>query len=137
MRSLVLVRHYTPDQTLGHLLLLENHQLIWQCRTLELPWRGNGRKISCIPEGRYPVTKRISQRFAEHLHVQDVPERNWILVHAGNFVTQIEGCILVGREHKDINGDRRLDVTHSRATLGQLLSLMPEFTTLTIVSAHE
>ena len=70
------------------------------CDTLENPWKDNQRNISCIPEGEYPVRLRLPRESATreyvHLLVQDVPNRDWILFHRGNFPKDTSGCILVG-----------------------------------------
>jgi len=57
----------------------------------------------------------------EHFHIHEVDGRSWILIHAGNFTSQILGCILVGVEHRDFNGDGITDITNSRETLRKLL----------------
>jgi len=72
---------------------------------LELPWKDNQQKVSCIPLGTYSVKRRHSDRFKEHFHIQDVPNRTWILIHPGNYYTQIMGCVLVGGGFSDINND--------------------------------
>lgn len=51
-----------------------------------------------IPAGRYPVVVSHSPHFNRDLpHIQDVPERSAIEIHAGNLVSETRGCILVGR----------------------------------------
>lgn len=97
--------------------------------TLELPWKNNARRISCIPAGEYKVIKHVSPKFGECLWIQDVPERSEILIHSGNYVTEILGCVLAGKRHTDINADGLLDVTSSRKTMKELLDVVPnEFT---------
>jgi len=70
------------------------------CDTLENPWMDNQRNISCIPEGEYKVRLRLPRESATrdylHLLIQDVPNRDWILIHRGNFPSQTQGCLLVG-----------------------------------------
>ena len=70
------------------------------CDTLENPWIDNQRNISCIPVGEYEVRIRLPRESASrdyvHLLVQDVPDRDWILFHRGNFPKDTSGCILVG-----------------------------------------
>lgn len=108
-------------QTLGHLVLYEDHRVIFECKTLELPDRGNKRKVSRIPEGVYLVKERYSPKHFYHYHIQDVKDRTWILIHAGNFHHQIEGCILVGDHFNYIDGDGHLDVSNSRMTLNKMM----------------
>jgi len=111
-----------PKQTLG-ILYVDGKEV---CKTLELPWKDNARNISCVPEGEYNVVKRNSPKYKNHFHLTNVPNRDWILIHQGNFYTHIRGCILVGKTHTDINGDGLLDVTSSVATMGMLNNLLPE-----------
>jgi len=95
------------------------------CHTLELAWRDNRRSISCIPPGSYEVKYVNSPRFgAETYHITEVKGRSHIRIHVGNFYDQIEGCVLVGTEVKDLNGDGRLDVVNSRKALAHLKSIV-------------
>jgi len=64
--------------------------------TLELPDKGNKRNISCIPKGIYEVIYYSSVKYSEAYLIKDVPNRNNILIHAGNTVDDTEGCILTG-----------------------------------------
>lgn len=100
--------------------------LAFRCKTLELPWIDNKQNVSCIPVGSYTVKKHISPTFKDCLKVQDVPDRTHILIHAGNFYTDIKGCILVGEEFLDINNDGNMDVVDSKRTLRALLSILPD-----------
>ena len=109
-------------QTLGALY----HEGKEVCKTLELPWLENQRRVSCIPKGTYKVVKRHSAKYKNHFHITDVENRDWILIHHGNYYTDILGCILVGKSHTDINGDGLLDVTSSVATMKQLNDLLPD-----------
>ena len=67
-----------------------------------------------------------SQKFGFHIHLLDVEERSLILIHAGNYYTQTEGCILVGFGMRDINGDNRYDTTDSRRFLNEMLYILPD-----------
>ena len=115
----------TKHQTLG-ILSIHSDKHYWSCHTIELPWRENKPNISCIPTGIYQVVKRVSDRFNEHFHILDVPGRNYILIHPGNFHSQTKGCVLVGSELHDINGDGEVDVVNSKVTMKKLLEMLPE-----------
>ena len=66
--------------------------------TLEKPWNSNQRGISCIPEGEYPCIIAPSEHFQRLMpHLLNVPDRDGILIHPANYVSQLEGCIAVGR----------------------------------------
>jgi|TARA_R110002110_G_scaffold186319_2_gene393359 hypothetical protein len=95
--NLLLIRDtFTEESTVGELFI--NGERI--CDTLENPYLDNQRNISCIPEGEYPVRLRLARESATrdylHLLIQDVPNRDFILVHRGNFPSQTQGCLLVG-----------------------------------------
>jgi hypothetical protein len=113
-------------QIAGTLNIHMGGKIVFTCCTIEPPYKNNQRRVSCVPTGTYPVKKRWSPRFKHHFHVQDVPGRTWILIHAGNFRKNSTGCILVGRQHKDINGDGFDDLPKSRATLADLLRILPD-----------
>jgi len=62
--------------------------------TIELPWKENLCKVSCIPEGEYFIEKRYSTKFGWHLKIMDIPNRSLILFHpANNALKELEGCI--------------------------------------------
>ena len=87
---LVLTRTYFPEGTNGKLEC--EGRLI--CNTIELPWRNNERRVSCIPEGEYFIEKRYSLKFKWHLHVLGVKNRSFILFHpANNAQRELNGCI--------------------------------------------
>jgi hypothetical protein len=122
-------------QTLGTLHIVdENNASIYYASTLELPWKDNKNRISCIPIGTYPVIKHISPKFGECFWIQDVPGRSEILIHKGNFYTDILGCILPGADFTDINGDDYLDVVSSGDTMEELLMLLPDKFKITIIN---
>jgi hypothetical protein len=65
--------------------------------TLELPWRDNQRGVSCIPEGTYECKLAWSPSRKYNVYwLQDVPGRQDVQIHVGNFPKDIRGCILVG-----------------------------------------
>ena len=68
--------------------------------TLELPWRNNQPYISCIPCGIYTLTKRRTWFNAKNLghtfEVCPIPNRTAILIHPGNTVEDLKGCIAPG-----------------------------------------
>lgn len=68
----------------------------FRIHTIERPWLGNKPFKSCIPAGSYRVERRESVKFGSHWHVQDVPERSLILIHAANYASELSGCIAPG-----------------------------------------
>jgi hypothetical protein len=94
----------TFTETCG-ILLVQGRKV---CDTLELPWKDNFRRISCIPEGDYKVELYNSPTFGLCYKILDVPNRNYILFHTGNTVADIKGCVLVGRYVGWWDGHRHL-----------------------------
>ena len=87
---LILSRTYFPDGTNG--ILDCDGKLI--CLTIELPWKNNETKVSCIPEGKYFIKKRYSKKFQWHLEIINVKNRSLILFHpANNALQELNGCI--------------------------------------------
>ena len=109
------------EQTLGHLTLYDGLEKVFECVTLELPYEENLTDISCVNKGVYEVTHRYSEKYKNHLILNDVPNRRYILIHYGNYNTDTEGCVLVGSRFAQINQDSLLDITSSRRTLSELL----------------
>ncbi|MCL2689052.1 MAG: DUF5675 family protein [Chitinispirillia bacterium] len=75
------------------------------CVTCECPWKSNERNVSCIPVGRYRceiITRASNGQKAYEL--KNVPNRTGILIHPGNTIKDIEGCILLGAQYGDFGG---------------------------------
>lgn len=93
---------------------------------MELPDKQNQRRISRIPEGEYDCVKRYSEKYKDHFHILNVPNRSYILIHVGNYNRNTKGCLLPGRSIKDIDGDGYRDVTNSGGTMELLNSILPD-----------
>lgn len=108
------------------------------CVTTEQPWRDNAKGRSCVPAGEYELRPWDSQAFgsvvvlvAPDLDVYprevDVPEgkrgiaRTSCLIHAANWPRQLQGCIAVGAEIRNVP-PHGMAVTRSNPTLGILRS---------------
>jgi len=132
MRMELVRSQKTAAQTLGSITVFEENTKLFECKSLELPWKNNNQNVSCIPVGEYKVRKRYSAKYGNHFHIMEVPNRAEILIHSGNYFTQTRGCILAGSSFEDINNDGNLDVVNSKATLTRLSEIMPEEFTLKI-----
>lgn len=100
--------HYGEKFTRGVLTLPSGLEI----QTLERPWiqsplhRGGKNFESCVPDGVYNVTPYDSEKHPNSYILEnrdlDVykykgPERRWaILIHSGNFIKDIVGCIAPG-----------------------------------------
>lgn len=80
------------------------------CVTLELPWRKNAQRISCIPEGSYTCDVTYDRQTAGGLkipktfEVKDVPNRHGVLFHIGNTTNDTHGCILLAAKFGVLGG---------------------------------
>ena len=111
-----LIRDDQDDvRTMGYLLDGEDRL----AETLELPWRDNQRGISCIPEGTYKCELAPSPSRGYSVYwLQNVPGRQDVQIHIGNFPKDIRGCILVGEE-------RGVDqVVHSKRAFDAFMARM-------------
>lgn len=128
--SLTLVRYiYGETVTIG--FIQKDGKYI--CDTLERPWLGNKRNLSCIPEGIYRIFYREDTRFSvKHAYVlENVPDRKGILIHVANEVSELEGCIAVGVRFGDL-------LQKSTLTFDRLRELVGARDVLRIVGAtHE
>jgi hypothetical protein len=95
--------------------------------SIELPWRGNARQISCIPPGGYICRLHPSPAFKKDLYrLEAVPGRSGVLIHAGNwagdaalgFKSNSQGCILLGTARGTAAG--QLAVLNSAAAMRAL-----------------
>lgn len=87
------------------------------CVTLELPWYSNKSTsdtpndpsdISSIPDGTYTCYRVQSPSRGEVWQLQDVPNRQHVLIHAGNTVKDTMGCILVAQYFGKLQGNRAI-----------------------------
>lgn len=94
--NLLLIRDtFTDKSTIGKLYFDGE----FYGHTLELPWKDNEKRVSCIPKGVYEVKKRHTEESKykyEHLHILDVENREMVLMHVGNYPKNSKGCILLG-----------------------------------------
>lgn len=88
--TLVLQRVYGAQGTNGTI----TYQGEKICHTIELPWRDNRQRISCIPEGRYRLIKKKFHKHGEQIGIPNVLHREAILIHAANdALKELMGCI--------------------------------------------
>lgn len=141
MKRAVIIRKDSSDEgTFGILTVYaEDNTPLFTCFTGELPYRGNKTGISCIPLGSYTCQPWHSRRFPNHYNVMRVPNRVAILIHTGNFcgdrslgyLSNVEGCILVGRSFGSIKGQKA--VLSSQLAMNDLRKVIGEANfTLTI-----
>jgi len=99
-------------RTLGIFLVNE----VFTCVTLEPCWQYNEVNDSCILKGEYGFAVYDSTKFSTKcLKLFDVPGRDFISIHYGNYPVDTNGCILVG------SGIGENHVDNSRIALNKLV----------------
>lgn len=76
------------------------------CVTLEPPDARNQRNISNIPDSQYLCKRVESPQFGETFEVINVSGRSHVLFHAGNFVENTKGCIVLAQHFGKLYGER-------------------------------
>jgi hypothetical protein len=109
----ILVRKTTDlKQTLGEMIAINNSKASFY-KTLE---RGVDLRI---PTGLYECEMTFSPKFQKMMYLVKVPNMEGIRIHAGNFYSDSEGCILLGKTTSDINKDGELDIASSRIAVDE------------------
>lgn len=89
----------TEFYTIGKLQLYNSQaKLLFECMTLELPYRDNKQQVSSIPSGSYQMKISNSPKFGTVYKILNVLNRSNILIHKGNYASDTQGCILLGQE---------------------------------------
>lgn len=126
MREIHLIRSVHQDtQTLGNLFVIDGTDILFQCKTLELPWKENVPGLSCAPTGSYRIEYEYSPSFGRFLwELKDVPGRSEIKIHPANFAHQLRGCIALGERHEFINKDKFKDIVLSKPTVDKFHAVL-------------
>jgi hypothetical protein len=112
MKLTVVRTQFGTDATNG-ILLVDG---LFECYTLEDQYQAvKVMHETCIPEGTYNIKFRTvggfhskySERYGNAhygmLHLQDVPNFTYILIHAGNTDEHTSGCLIVGETQQDLD----------------------------------
>lgn len=94
MQKVHLVRQWKSDKSTGGVVFGPSGMRLF---SLELPWKENQFRISCIPEGNYTCVWHLSPKFGWTYLVTGTAPRTQILFHAGNYPKDTWGCILLGK----------------------------------------
>lgn len=113
----------TPFGTFGEITLPSGRKLF----TVERPWAGNQPRTSCIPDGIYTLRKRTSPivertsggKYTQGWEVCDVLNRSLIMIHAGNTMDDLLGCIAPGTGLGMVAS--KWAVTASRAAMDRIM----------------
>jgi hypothetical protein len=95
MPTYILQRLSSSDKcTLG---VMKDENNVPFITTLELPWLDNKDNISCIPAGIYECERYKSPKRGYVVFLlKNVPDRDFVEIHIGNFPKDTDGCILIG-----------------------------------------
>ena len=112
MKLTVVRTQFGTDATNGMLFV----DGIFECYTLEDQYQAvKVMHETCIPEGTYNIEfrrtggfhvkykKRYGNAHYGMLHLQDVPNFTYILIHAGNTDEHTSGCLIVGETQQDLD----------------------------------
>ena len=112
MKLQVVRTQFGTDATNG-ILLVDG---LFECYTLEDQYQAvKVMHETCIPEGTYDIKFRtvggFHSKYLERygnshygmLHLQDVPNFTYILIHAGNTDEHTSGCLIVGETQQDLD----------------------------------
>jgi hypothetical protein len=99
---------------------------IFECYTLEDQYQAvKVMHETCIPEGVYDIEFRktggfhakYSERYKNAhygmLHIQNVPNFTYILIHSGNTDEHTSGCLIVGETQQDLDMNESGFIGHS------------------------
>jgi len=111
--KLTVVRTQMGTDATNGILLIDN---VFEAYTLEDQYQAvKVMHETCIPEGTYNIKFRtvggFHTKYAERygnahygmLHLQDVPNFTYILIHAGNTDEHTSGCLIVGETQQDLD----------------------------------
>jgi len=94
------------------------------CCTLEPPDQLNQTSISSIPAQQYICERYKSTNHPNTFQVMNVPGRTKILFHAGNFLRNTEGCILLGQYFGKLKNSR--GTMNSGKTFERFMEIMED-----------
>lgn len=105
-----------------------------QWHLLELPWRNNRQRMSCIPANTYPAQFHQSAKFGSTIWIREIPNRFGVLMHSGNvagdtdkeWMTHSLGCLLPGRRagKLTVGGKQQRAVLSSRTAMREILTAL-------------
>ena len=128
MKTLLIRRVATGDSgTFGVLIYKDKPFAL----TLELEWKDNKRRKSCIPAGNYKCNRVNSPKFGNTFEITNVPGRSHILFHKGNLDDDTLGCVLVGEQFGDIKGDS--GILSSKAGYNEMMGIMKDEMTFRLI----
>jgi hypothetical protein len=120
MKTVIIIRDTIGrKQCMGICVIRDaENRILFTSQSIERGWNNNQKSISCVPEGKYMLRKDWSPSFNMDLwEIYGVQNRSECKFHVSNYSSQLNGCIALGKERVDIDGDGHLDVNYSMDTM--------------------
>lgn len=120
-------RTYRNGVTTGNLKGYIDNKLVVETKTIELVWKDNEPRVSCIPEGVYDLEPSLwhSHNNKPVWEIKNVPNRSRILIHPANYASgkhvQLLGCIAPVTDYSDLDGDGIIDGTASQKAFNKVM----------------
>lgn len=112
------------------MFVFDRERKIYEAYTLQ--------KSGILPDGTYSIEPYFSPKHGQMVLILGlapdfkIGDHSFIEIHPGNSVDDTAGCILPGKEFRDITGDGLLDVTFSVPKMNELLALIDRPTIITV-----
>lgn len=116
-----------PDTIIGsrgELCVIWDDICKFECQTLEQGWFNNAPYESCIPEGLYKIKLSTFRGLYQAYEVLNVPGRSGIKIHKGNKLSDILGCIILGKN--SIRQDNQIFLQYSSDAFEEFMHVMLE-----------
>jgi len=92
------------------------------CVCLEPADLENKQNVSSIPAQQYLCQRYSSARYPNTFQIMNIPNRNYVLFHAGNTIEHTKGCILLAQYFGKLKGNRA--VLNSGLTFKSFMHIM-------------
>ncbi|MEA2065883.1 MAG: DUF5675 family protein [Thermotogota bacterium] len=92
------------------------------CATLEPADIENQRNVSSIPAQQYLCQRYSSAKYPDTFQITNVPNRSYVLFHAGNISAHTAGCVILAQYFGKLKGDRA--VLNSGITFKSFMNIM-------------
>ena len=87
--------------------------------TIELSWLNNLREKSCIPQGEYHAVRAFYRSKYDSFLLENVPNRDGIFIHKGNWTSDTLGCIILGEQFAVMKNPMSSMMENSVASTGE------------------
>lgn len=134
MRIEIFRYEFEKTQTLGECAITEKGKDLFLSKSLERADDNNKPRVSCVPSGVYRCVLEYSPRFKKDLwEIKGVENRSECKFHSANYWHQLNGCIALGENLTDIDGDGFRDVTNSKNTMKKFHKVLEGLTEIELI----